>query len=318
MTGSDDPQRTDADATAAEGDGTEVAVTDGGYGTEWAAPGATVGGGGRLRTVTQLRTLAGTEIRLGVRGRWVPILAATFAAFGLLIATFGGSAPGPDGYVPLVASIASLAVYLVPLAGLVYAYDALAGAERRGWLDAVTALPVRPSVVVGGIAIGRAVVIASAVLVGFAVPGLVLLAEFGVGGWAAYAGFLVVAAAAAVAFASIGIAISVVAPSKTIALGAAMVAWVWFVLLHDLLALGVIAAFDLSSTAVAASVLSNPATIFRVLVLDWLGAGGQGFASVLAASGLTTTMLVAGLLAWIVLPVLGVVLALRARSLVGR
>ncbi len=80
--------------------------------------------------------------------------------------------------------------------------------------------------------------------------------------------------------------------------------WVWFVLVHDLLALGIVAAFRLPDAALTGFVLANPASVFRVLVLGHLGAaGGSGFAAVLAATGLSTGLLAAALAAWIVLPV---------------
>jgi len=45
--------------------------------------------------------------------------------------------------------------------------------------------------------------------------------------------------------------------------------WVWFVLVHDLIALGVVAAFELPDAVLSAFVFSNPVSTFRVLVLKW-------------------------------------------------
>jgi Cu-processing system permease protein len=100
---------------------------------------------------------------------------------------------------------------------------------------------------------------------------------------------------------------------KAHALGLALLAWAWFVLVHDLLALGVISAFDLPDAAITAMVLTNPASVFRLLVLAPLTTAGEsGFAAVLAMSGLSIELLVVALVAWIAVP-LGLAAAVIGR-----
>ena len=75
------------------------------------------------------------------------------------------------------------------------------------------------------------------------------------------------------------------------------------------------AAFDLPDVAVTAAVLTNPAAVYRVLVLDLLGAGGAGgFSGGIATPGLTPVVLSAALAAWIVLPLLAAVTLVRWRG----
>jgi len=107
---------------------------------------------------------------------------------------------------------------------------------------------------------------------------------------------------------------STLASEKTHALGAALAAWVWFVLVHDLVALGLVATLDLPEWVVGAAVLANPADLFRVFVLRGVSTTAGGIAGVLTGTGLTTPVLLAALAAWIVLPVAGAVLAFRRRS----
>lgn len=267
-------------------------LTDGGSGSELRA------------TIGHVWTMAVHEYRLAIRGRWAFALTGLFAVFALMLATFSGSEVAPTGFERIVASLASLATYLVPLAALVFGYDAVVGARERGWLDIVYALPAPRWRIVVGTFFGRALVLAAATVIGFGVTGLLLLREYGTAGWSAYLGFLAAAVGVGVAFLALSVLLSALATEKTHALGGALLVWVWFVLVHDLLALGVVAAFDLPNWVVSAFLLANPASVFRVLTLSLLDAsGGGGFAAVLAATGLSVGVLVAALLAWIAVPV---------------
>lgn len=279
--------------------------------------GATLGGHARrLRAIArQVTVLAGSEVRLGLRRRWVLVLAGLFTTFGLLLFTFAGSTPGPAGFERTVASLATLSVYLVPLAALAYGYSAIVGPAERGWFESIAALPVARPTILLGIATGRAVVLAGGVLLGFAVPGLIVVNEFGLAGWPPYAALVLGVTALGLAFLGVAVLCSALVEQKTHALGVALLAWVWFVLVHDLLGLGVVAAFELPAGAVGAVVLANPASTYRVLILEALGASGAGgFGAVGAAAGLSTAVLATGLLVWTVVPVAVAMVTIRLRG----
>lgn len=268
------------------------------------------------RSARQVGVLAASEVRLGLRRRWGLMLVGLFTAFGLLLLTFAGSAPGPAGFERTVASLATLSVYLVPLAALAYGYSAIVGPAESGWLESIAALPVTRSTILVGTAVGRAVVLTGGILLGFGLPGVVLINEFGLAYWPPYATLLLATTALGIAFLGIAVLCSTLVREKTHALGLALLAWVWFVLVHDLLGLGVVAAFDLSSGAVAAIVLANPASSFRVLALNVLGGGGaSGFGAVGTAAGLSTGALVGSLVVWMVLPVVLAAVVIRLRGL---
>ncbi|WP_265109729.1 ABC transporter permease [Halosolutus halophilus] len=311
MTG--DPTRIDGDDSASS-----EPTPDGGYeaetGTEAAIATGLAAESGRW--YRQLFVVAETEYRLAIRSRWAIALTAIFAAFALGLTTFSGSAVSPQGFERVVASLAVLAVYLVPLVAFAFSYDAVVGREESGWLQTLFALPVSRSWVVLGTLLGRATVLASATIVGFGVAGGFLLLEYGLAGFDAYVGFLLGTVGLGLAVLAIGVLLSTIAREKTHALGIALLAWAWFVLVHDLLGLGLVAAFGLSETAVSAMVVANPTAVFRALVLGALGAGGEaGFAAVIASSGLSTGVLVAALLAWIVVPTALATIAVRRRRL---
>ncbi|RQH02492.1 ABC transporter permease [Natrarchaeobius oligotrophus] len=289
-------------------------TADGGFATAAAAEvGRTDDAGVWYR---QLLVVAETEYRLAIRSRWAVAMTAIFAAFALGLTTFSGSSASPVGYERIVASLAVLAVYLVPLVALAFGYDAIVGREESGWLQTLFALPIDRAWLVVGAALGRAIAFASATILGFGIAGGFLLAEHGVGGFDVYAAFLLSTVALGLVFLGLGILASTLAAEKTHALGLSLLAWAWFVLVHDLLGLGIVAAFDLPDAAVSATILANPTGIFRALVLGTLGAAGDaGFATVLADAGLSTPVLVGALLAWIAVPIALAALIIRRRRL---
>ena len=278
--------------------------------TDRSAMTATLSETGSLRDRTRhTLVVAVTEYRLAVRGRWALALAGVFTVFAAMIVTFSGSAVGPEGTERVVASLTSLAVYLVPLAALAFGYDAIVGREEEGWLGVLLSLPVSRGEVVVGSYLGRLTVLAGSTAIGFGFAGVLLFREFGVTHWDAFLAFLFGTVAVGAAFLAIAVLLSTVAAEKTHALGAALLVWVWFVLIHDLIALGVVAAFTLPDTLLSALVLVNPASVCRVLVLGSLGTTASGgFTAALAGAGLSTLVLVVTLLAWCVVPV---VLAMR-------
>ncbi|TKX79109.1 ABC transporter permease [Halorubrum sp. SD626R] len=267
-------------------------------------------------SVRRVLTVAVTEYRLAVRSRWALALTGLFVVFGAMILTFSGSALGPDGAGRVVASLTSLAAYLVPLAALALGYDAVVGREDEGWLAVTFSLPVRRSEVVVGTYLGRLAVLAGATVLGFGFSGVLIVREFGIGAWSAFLGFLLGAVAVGSAFLAVALLLSTVVREKTHALGAALLVWVWFVLIHDLLALGLVAAFELPDIALTAFVLSNPVSAFRVLVLSGLGAAaGGGFTALLVDSGLSTASITFALIAWCLVPVAVAARFVRRRRL---
>ncbi|WP_411966020.1 ABC transporter permease [Haloferax sp. YSMS24] len=263
----------------------------------------------------QVLTIAQLEYRLSLRSRWTLALTALFGLLSLLVVGFGGSSPGPVRVDAVIVSLASLATYLVPLAALVYGYDTIVGAEETGWLDMVFALPVSRGKVVVGAFLGRAASLAGATAIGFGLGGVALYLRVDVVPWGLYADVLFGAVALGLAFLAISVLVSTVAAEKTHALGIALLVWVWLVFGHDLAALGLVAAFDLPSIALTGLVLANPIDIFRVFVLSGIDSTGSGMAAVVADTDLSTAVLLASALVWVVVPVGIATRLIRRRSL---
>ncbi|MGB9958870.1 ABC transporter permease (plasmid) [Haloferax prahovense] len=263
----------------------------------------------------QTLTIAQLEYRLSLRSRWTLALTALFGLLSLLVVGFGGSSAGPFRVDAVVVSLASLATYLVPLAALVYGYDTIVGAEETGWLDMVFALPVSRRRVVVGAFLGRAASLAGATAIGFGLGGLVLFVRVDTVPWGLYADVLFGAVTLGLAFLALGVLVSTVAAEKTHALGIALLVWAWLVFGHDLAALGLVAAFDLPNVMLTGLVLANPIDIFRVFVLSGLEMTGSGMAAVVTGTALSTTVLLGGAMAWVVLPVSVAAQLIHRRSL---
>lgn len=263
----------------------------------------------------QIAIVAGQEYRLSVRNRWAFALTGLFALLSVLLTVFGGSSLGPARVDAIVVSLAQLATYLLPLAALVYGFDSVVGADEDGWLDVVFALPVPRSHVVLGTYLGRSVTLAAATLIGFGLAGAVLVAGAGLVQWPLFVAFLLGSVGLGLAFLSLSVLVSTLAAEKTHALGGVLLAWVWFVFVHDLVALGAVANLRLPDAVLSAFVLANPADVFRVLVLSQVGTTGGGAAAVFVDVGLSVPVLVLALLAWCLLPVLLAGRLVRRRSI---
>lgn len=261
------------------------------------------GAGGVHAGVRNVLLIAAREYRIATRGRWSIGLAVLFALFSVGIVAFGTSRVGPAQYDAVIASLAELGVYLIPLVALAVGYDTVVGAEESGALDMLFSLPVSPGQVVLGKFLGRAGVLATGMLVGLGVGGVAVVGVIGGVGIAKYAAFVLIATATGSAFLGVGVLVSTVAREKARALALALAAWVWFVLLHDLAAIALIATVDLPDSVLAGMVLTNPADVFRVLVLSQLQTAPGGFAAVLAKAALSMPVLVVALALWIIVPV---------------
>lgn len=249
-----------------------------------------------------LAAVATREYRILVRSRWAAGLVLLFGLFTVAVVRFGGSAVGPGRVDAVVATVVELGVYLVPLAAVAVGYDTVVGADERGSLELLLALPVSRGGLLLGRFAGRAGVLGGATLVGFLPGGLLLALSLGAGGLGAYAVVALAAVALGWAVLALAVLISTVAAEKTHALGLSLAVWLWVVLLHDLVAFAAVAGFDMGSRAVAVAVLLNPADCFRVLALSQIDVVAGGFGSVMASAGLSVPVVAAALAGWIVLP----------------
>ncbi|MDC8786443.1 ABC transporter permease [Roseateles koreensis] len=221
----------------------------------------------------QILTLAAKEFRDRMRNRWVLAVALVFTLFSLAITYFGGSAQGqigPRSIEFIIASLVSLVIYLIPLIALLLGFDAVVGERERGSLDLLLALPITRLELLLGKYLGLASALTLSTLAGFGLVAGLLYRQFGWAGLYHYLGFVLSAVLLGLAFLSLAVLLSVLARERTRASGLAIALWFFFVLVFDLLLLGLLVAGAdgsswLSGDALAYLMLLNPADVFRIL-----------------------------------------------------
>ncbi|CAG9165593.1 putative ABC transporter permease protein NosY [Cupriavidus laharis] len=269
----------------------------------------------------QVATLAGKEFRDRVRNRWVLAVAVVFTVFSVAISYFGGAEQGtlgPRSIEFVITSLVSLVIYLVPLIALLLGFDAIVGERERGSLDLLLALPLTRGELLLGKYLGLAGALACSTLAGFALMAGLLYARFGWPGLYQYLGFVLSATLLGLAFLSLALFLSVLSRDRTRASGMAIALWFFFVLVFDLLLLGLLVAGSgqpggasggiagslFSGDWVAWLLLLNPADIFRILnifSLDQLRSLG-GVAGIVPPSLADPWLMSGAMLAWIAVP----------------
>ncbi len=218
----------------------------------------------------QIFTVALKELRDRLRNRWVLAVAVVFTVFALVIAYFGGAQQGAVGLRSIeftIASLVSLVIYLIPLIALLLGFDAIVGERERGSLDLLLALPITRFELLLGKYLGLAAALSLSTLAGFGLVALLLALQVGSAGLLPYVGFMFSSVLLGLAFLSLAVMLSVLAADRARASGLAIALWFFFVLVFDLLVLGllVVGGGRAGDEWFPYLLLLNPADVFRIL-----------------------------------------------------
>lgn len=240
-------------------------------------------------------TVAGKEFHDGLRNRWVIAITVIFAALALGIAYFGAAASGRTGFSSLagtVASLAALAAFVVPLIGLLIAYDTVVGERDGGTLLLLLSYPLSRAQLLTGKFLGHSAVLSVAAVVGFG--GALLLIQLlspaarGADVWLTTVVFVVSASLLGCSFAGAACLVSVFTREKSRAAGLSLLVWFGFVVAFDLVLLAVLVASGgnpLERVVYPYLMLLNPIDVFRLINLQHLAAAGHGDVLVAMAAG---------------------------------
>lgn len=223
----------------------------------------------------RILALVAAELKIAARNRWVAIAVAMMAVFSLALAA-AGSAPtgalGADRLSVIVASLTSLAVYLVPLVALLMSFDAVAGEVERGTLPLLLTYPVNRAQMLAGKFIAHLAILALAVAIGY---GLAAVAAWTMDR-ASLAGLPALwrlgwtSVVLGASFLGAGYLVSGLARRPAGAAGLAIGVWLVAVVLYDLALLGLVVA-EAGGEAVTrllpVALLANPADAFRLFNL---------------------------------------------------
>ncbi|WP_375173753.1 ABC transporter permease [Pseudooceanicola sp.] len=271
--------------------------------------------------VSRILSAARIEFLIALRNRWVTIAACMMMLFALVLSV-AGSAPtgdlGVDRLSMTVASLTSLAVYLVPLIALLISFDAIAGEAERGTLALHLTYPVARGEILAGKLLAQLAVITLAVGAGYAVAATT---AFVLGGAAAVAGLgalwrlVWTSVMLGAAFLSLGHMLSGLARRPSGAAGLAVALWLAAVVLYDLGLLAGIVADDggvFTRQVFPWLLVVNPADAFRIFNLSASHSVGAASGLAGAADAIAAWKPLASLLLW------PVVAALLARASFAR
>lgn len=257
----------------------------------------------------QLLAIAAREFRDRIRNRWVLAVALVFTVLALVIAFFGGAQQGAVGFRSVeftIASLVSLVIYLMPLIALLLGFDAIVGERERGSLDLLLSMPITRFELLIGKYLGLALAMTVSTVAGFGLVMLILSPKLDAEGCYHYVGFMASSILLGLVFLSIAVTISARAIDRARASGLAIATWFFFVLVFDLVLLGVLVftggAFG--GDILPYLLLLNPADVFRVLnvfTLDELRAS-YGLATVFPEQLASPWLLGTVMLAWIAGP----------------
>ncbi|CAM5373967.1 ABC transporter permease [Thauera mechernichensis] len=219
---------------------------------------------------SQITTIAGKEFWDRIRNRWVLAVALVFTVFALSIAYFGSAQQGAVGFRSIevtIASLVSLVIYLIPLIALLLGFDAIVGERERGSLDLLLSMPITRFELLLGKYLGLAGALTFSTIAGFGLVGIVLSAQLDLNALFHYFGFMLSSVLLGCAFLSLAVMLSVFASDRTRASGLAIALWFFFVLIFDLLVLGVLVVTggQWGGEALPYVMLLNPADVFRIL-----------------------------------------------------
>jgi Cu-processing system permease protein len=263
--------------------------------------------------MTRTLTIAGKEIREGLRNRWIVAVTLLLGALALTL-SFLGSAPtgsvGASRLDVMVVSLSSLTIFLIPLIALLLSHDAIVGEAERGTLLLLLSYPVRRGEIILGKFLGHIVILAIATLVGYGTAGVALALLSGesfLGEIRAFAGMLGASIMLGAAFLALGYLISAIARERGAAAGIAVGTWLLFVLIYDMALLGVLVVDQgryIDPPVLNALLLLNPADVYRLLSLSASEEVRMfsGMAGLADSATLGRWALVAALAAWIVVP----------------
>ena len=114
--------------------------------------------------------VASKEFQDGLRNRWFVSITAVFAILSLGLSYYGAAASGGEGGGSLsstIASLSSLAVFLIPLIALLLSYDSFVGEQEAGTLLLLLTYPLSKGQLLLGKFVGQGAIITLATALGF-------------------------------------------------------------------------------------------------------------------------------------------------------
>ena len=262
-----------------------------------------------MTALSRIRAIARAEGLVLRRNRWLFVATLIMVVFAVAL-SLAGSAPtgtlGVDMLTVSVASMTTLAVYLIPLLALLMSFDAVAGEADRGALGLILSYPASRAEFLLGKGLAHIVALAIACVVGFGVAGGIAVALGGAGleSLLALGRLMATSGLLGAVFVALGYLMSAMAGSTAAAAGLSAALWLVFVVLYDL---GLLAAVVMNGDGAFTRwvfpwvMTANPADAFRL----WNIAGTESLAIAAGMAGTSDSLpgwaAPASLVTWLVL-----------------
>lgn len=272
-------------------------------------------------------TLAAREFRAGIRNRWVLAATVLLALLALVLVLLGDAPSGTLGADPIavsVVSLASLSIYLLPLIALTLSFDAIVGEAESGTLMLLLSYPIRRWQVLFGKFLGHLAILAFATVVGYGLALVFLISSHdappsseGLIAFGVLIGSSVILGAA---FIAVGYVISCFASERTGAAGLALGTWLIFVVIYDIILLGLLVADQgqmIDGGVITMLIALNPADAYRILNMTFIDlvSNFSGMAGIANSTGLDPGFLILIQAGWIALPLFLAALILQRREI---
>lgn len=262
------------------------------------------------RRADAIATIARHELTAALRGKMVPAFGALFALLACGIALAGLGASGQllvQGFTRTAVSLLTLALYLLPLLGLILGAAAFGGED--GGVELLLAQPIARGDALVGRGLGLVAAMFLVSLGAFTLAGVVVLVGAGSHGLGAFAATALGATVVGQVGLALGVLVGVLVRRRGVAVGWALALWVGAVVLFDLASIAVLQLVgDGQPGAWLVTLLAlNPIDGVRALALVGLGADvllgptGAALHRTLGEQG-GAVWVVASLLAWLVVP----------------
>ncbi len=277
--------------------------------------------------MNQIMTIAGKEIRDGMRNRWVVVVTLLMAGLALILSLLGSTPTGTTNISTLavtIVSLSSLSIFFIPLIALLLSYDSIVGESEQGTLLLLLAYPVSRWQVVLGKFTGHLTLLSAAIILGYGAAGVAIVLNGENGemseAWGGFIGLLGSSVLLGGVFLAIGLAISAGVRERGTAAAISVAIWLFFVLVYDMGLLGILAADSrqaLGEELVTGLLLANPTDAYRMLNLIGNNEVSllSGMASLSAAREVSVYVLVVLLIGWSLLPLGAACLLFQRRPL---
>lgn len=275
--------------------------------------------------MSAILTVANKEFHDGLRNRWVLSISVMFALLATGLAYFGAAASGQTGFTTLsttIVSLASLAVFIIPLIALMLAYDGVVGEDESGTLLLLMTYPLSRWQLILGKMLGHWLIMAFSTVSGFGLSAIIIGIFSKNTTWSELVGpyvfFIICAILLAWIFVAIAYVISASVIEKSKAAAVALIVWFVFILMFDLGLLGLLVGTEgnINAQLFPYLLLLNPTDIFRLLIIGFFADQElTGFMAIAQHAHFTTPILLISLIIWFVAPVIIAITIFNRRKL---